>query len=589
MALVMRIPSFEVVNQRGVALAKCVDVPRLMVIAGPNGSGKSTLLNAIRSTSGYSNVIYVGPHRAMRKQQVQQRYLYQQPLSLETLLAGSSLQNMEGIRIFEGNRDPWGYDEAANYLKYALCQIEVDRSRAITARVDRDGGIAPGSIPDAWKPFRDLTSNLLPHLKFERIDSSNRNQVQVLFRVHHLDTLIDLDELSSGEKSIIQMFYPMVERHVKTLVSAIDTGDITIERRDICVLIDEPELHLHPNLQVKVLDYMRLLASSGQVQVIVATHSPTIVESATFDELYLLRPVDLVKDGDNQLIRVAADDERLAALRSLFGTTNNLTAMLPLLVVEGTATGTGRTVADRSVYRALHPGFDRVTLIAGGGKNECRGLARSLSEALATFSASLKVTALLDRDTQRESDDHVTLLPVSMIENFMLDPDVLFEAIESVRDRTRLTTLKTVIEALDGLLAAQEDFEVGRRTAAILSGAHFHPPSDVEKIREAAILFGQAIDEKYSDVRITEARMASSDIVSRIKDQNRRREEFDGKRILKSFFNEHLRSSTLSVPVFTFYAARRARHRTSVIDFFDRFFEERQILARHPEHDAPKS
>lgn len=59
-----------------------------MVIAGPNGSGKSTLLNAIRASAGYTNVIYVGPHRAMRKQTVQQRYLFQQPLSFESLLAG---------------------------------------------------------------------------------------------------------------------------------------------------------------------------------------------------------------------------------------------------------------------------------------------------------------------------------------------------------------------------------------------------------------------------------------------------------------------------------------------------------------------
>src|SRR5260370_748369 len=127
----MRIPSFTVQTQRSINLARCEDVPRLMVIAGPNGSGKSTLLDAIRVNAGYTNVIYVGPHRAMRKQTVQQRYLLQQTLSFETLLTGQHVPNMEGMRIFDGQRDPWGYDETANYLKFALCQIEVDRSRAI--------------------------------------------------------------------------------------------------------------------------------------------------------------------------------------------------------------------------------------------------------------------------------------------------------------------------------------------------------------------------------------------------------------------------------------------------------------------------
>src|SRR5437667_12857191 len=126
----MRIPNFAVQNQRSVTLASCQDVPRLMVIAGPNGCGKSTLLNSIRSDAGYINVIYVGPHRAMRKQTVQQRYLFQRPLSFEALLTEQNVPGMDGLRIFDGVRDPWGYDETSNYLKFALCKIEIDRGRA---------------------------------------------------------------------------------------------------------------------------------------------------------------------------------------------------------------------------------------------------------------------------------------------------------------------------------------------------------------------------------------------------------------------------------------------------------------------------
>ena len=183
--------------------------------------------------------------------------------------------------------------------------------------------------------MRELTSNLLPHMTFEKIDATNRDQVRVLFRVHRLDVLVDLDELSSGEKSIVQMFYPLVERRSKLLVQEIDTGPQSIDYPASCVLIDEPELHLHPNLQLKVLDYMRVLTSRHRTQVIVATHSPTIVEGATFDELFLLRPVDLVQSEDNQLVRIALDDDRLATLRSLLGSTHNLTSLQPVIVVEG--------------------------------------------------------------------------------------------------------------------------------------------------------------------------------------------------------------------------------------------------------------
>jgi hypothetical protein len=147
----------------------------------------------------------------MRKQQVQQRHLMAQTLSFEALSASQSVSNFEGIRIFDGNRDPWGYDETANYLKHTLCQIEVDRLQAIGNRVDRAGEILKGSLVDPWNPLRELTHNLLPHMAFERIDASNRDQVKVLFRVHRLETPVDLDDLSSGEKSIVQMFYPLIE------------------------------------------------------------------------------------------------------------------------------------------------------------------------------------------------------------------------------------------------------------------------------------------------------------------------------------------------------------------------------------------
>lgn len=371
----MRLPSFEIVNQRSIKLAQCVKVPPLMVVAGPNGAGKSTLLNTIRSQAGYTNIMYVGPHRAMRRQQVQSRHLLAPSISFEALLSGQNVPGFEGIQIFGGSRDPWGYDDSANYLKHALCQIEVDRQAAITAKVDRDGGIVPGTLADPWKPLRELIHNLMPHMSFDKIDATNRDQVKVLWSVHGLKDLVDLDDLSSGEKSIVQMFYPLVEREIKALLKEIDAGPQTVERPELCVLIDEPELHLHPNLQLKVLDYLRVLTAGAHTQVIVATHSPTMVEYASFEELFLLRPVELVETEENQLVQVASDEERLSFLREVFGSTANLTALQPVVLVEGVGEQTAsKVLPDRKLYRALHPGFDRVTLIPGGGKAECHGL-----------------------------------------------------------------------------------------------------------------------------------------------------------------------------------------------------------------------
>lgn len=574
----MRIPSFEVRQQRSIRLARCEKVPPLMVVAGPNGSGKSTLLNSIRSHANYRNVVYVGPHRAMRKQHVQQRFLFTHPLSFEDLLTSQSVPGIEGIRIFDGQRDPWGYDESANYLKHTLCQVEIDRLQSIGNRVDREGGISPDSLVDPWKPLRELTSNLLPHLRFHRIDSTDRNHVRVLFHVHRLDSPVDLDDLSSGEKSIIQMFYPLIERDIKALVKEIDSGPPNADRPEICVLIDEPELHLHPNLQLKVLDYLRILTTKQKTQVILATHSPTIVEGASFEELFLLRPVELTELDENQLVRVAEDEDRLNALRMLFGTTHNLTSLQPVIVVEGPGDErSGQSVSDRRIYRALHSGFDGATLVSGGGKSECAKLAFALGSALAHFTKQLRVVALVDRDLENaDTVRNVKHLPVSMIENLLLDPDVLFEAIESVRDRTGLRTVDDVAAALDQLLTEYEEREIGRRTANLLGSVHFFPPRDPNIISKRANEFISDVVQRYSSSSIESAQRGARSAVQKIRENNRRREEFDGKGLLSDFFAQHLHTTSLARHIFMFYASRRARRRKSVVEFFDKFFADLQ-------------
>lgn len=571
----MRLPAFEISNQRSIKRAQCERVPPLMVIAGPNGAGKSTLLNAIRSQAGFTNIMYVGPHRAMRRQQVQQRHLLAPSISFETLLSGQNVPGFEGIRILDGFRDPWGSDDLASYLKHALCQIEVDRQQAITSKVDRDGGIVAGTLIDPWKPLRELTQNLLPHMSFVKIDATNRDQVKVLWRVHRLEALVDLDDLSSGEKSIVQMFYPLVEREIKALVKEIDAGPQTVERPELCVLIDEPELHLHPNLQLKVLDYLRVLTTGSHTQVIVATHSPTMVEYASFEELFLLRPVELVEPEQNQLVQVASNEERLSFLKEVFGSTANLTALQPVILVEGVGEkSASKVLPDRKLYRALHPGFDRVTLIPGGGKAECKTLLRVLNDALQQFSSQLQAVALLDRDTDVGFGNAlIELLPVSMIENFLLDPDSMWEALQSVLEKTTFRTVDDVGNALDMIISGLTEAEIGRRTALGLGSSHFFPPSMASEIVLSAETYVNEVVERYSHNAIAAAASVAEHKVEELRATNRRREDFHGKTVLNEFYRTHLHQAGLPKVVFTFEAARHARRRRAVVSFFDAFFD----------------
>lgn len=570
----MRIPNFRIENQRSIRLASCENVPALMVVAGPNGAGKSTLLNALRNQPGAGPILYVGPHRNARRQNVQWRNLLSAPISLQDLLARADIPGFEGVQFITGARDAWSFDDTANYLKHGLCQIEVDRKDAIAARYDQDHEIPKDSLPDPWAPLKELTNNLLPHLEFGRIDATNRNQVQVLWRVHGKDTLVDLDDLSSGEKGIIQIFYPLIEERVKAILRQIQHAEPTAARPETCVLIDEPELHLHPSLQVKVFDYLRLLTTGGRVQFIIATHSPTIVEYASFEELFLIRPVELAPSGENQLVQVASDEERLRFLRDVFGTTANLTAMQPIVVVEGADESNGsRTVSDRKLYRALHPGFDRVVLVAGGGKGECIKLQKVLAPALQTFSQKVKAAALLDRDlSTNPAPDGVAYLPVSMVENFLLDPDALWDALQSVIEKTPFKSADDIGAALDALLDQLTDGELVRRTLRALGIAVFRPSPPLESIAEQVTTFKGGLDVQFGVEQIAVSREAAQKLVATLKQSAQRREHFDGKVVLHEFRKKHLQNTGMPAGIFAYEAARHARRRKKVTAFFDEFF-----------------
>ncbi len=582
----MRIPSFEVRDQRSVKLARCESVPRLMVITGPNGAGKSTLLYELRQVRGRQHILYVGPHRSTRRQNVQQRHLIAQPLLFEQLLSIDQAPRYEGIEVFQGTRDPWNADDSANYLKHSLCQIEVERQQAIAIRYDRDNEIPKGSLADPWEPLRTLTQNLLPHLRFARIDNSNRDRIRCIWQVHSRSTEVDFDELSSGEKSVIQMFYPLLEHEIRGILTQIQSGASQTERAETCVLIDEPELHLHPNLQVKVFDYLRILTSSGKTQVIVVSHSPTIVEHASFEELYLLRPIELISASDNQLIQIADDEERLKLMRDVFGTTSNVTAMQPIVIVEGISqTSVSATLSDRKLYRALSKGFDAVTLLPGGGKSECLKLVKALNGILPHLSQRLEAVALLDRDTaERVEEPNTYLLPVSMIENFLLDPLPLWEAIQSVVEKTGFSTIEDLASALDVVLDEFETEEADRRTKSGLGTLFFRPESPIDQIPDQASEASKSMLKKYSHEAVSALHLEATKRLEELKRNNQRREHFHGKLVVEAFYQKHLQKTGIPKNVFKFEAARHARERRAVTEFFRVFFE---TLLKKTEPQAP--
>lgn len=137
----------------------------------------------------------------------------------------------------------------------------------------------------------------------------------------------------------------------------------------ICVLLDEPEIHLHPLLQLNVLEYMRGLASTNQTQFIFTTHSPTLLDALEPDELFVLSPAPIAPD--NQLSRLSDSFEKLEVARAITGATHVLTRGKPIVFVEGEAE-TSKIASDQRLMKMVVPGSEHWAVVPVGGRSHLR-------------------------------------------------------------------------------------------------------------------------------------------------------------------------------------------------------------------------
>lgn len=122
---------------------------------------------------------------------------------------------------------------------------------------------------EKYKVFQNLVSKLdlftkiiNSRLTFKRIRITRENGFEVVDN-DNPQKILQLSQLSSGEKQEIVLFYDLI----------FDT------KEKLLLLIDEPEISLHITWQKKFLDDLLEVSKQTELQVIVATHSPQVVSN----------------------------------------------------------------------------------------------------------------------------------------------------------------------------------------------------------------------------------------------------------------------------------------------------------------------
>lgn len=562
--------AFQIATQ-AIRHAAVQDLPNLAVVAGPNGVGKSSLLWALYQQRGThaepeTQVAYVGPHRPWRRSTYGRYELSEVAPSFRTYLETEGIPGWRRIQpaglqhVAAGTvRHPGGADEAFSFVKGAILKLNGRLEQLVHETWQSRGGeIPPGTVPDLFEPLRVGVTALLPHLEFRGIDQSNDQELRVVFtrRDENSTAEVEIDELSSGEKAAISLLLPQVEQNAERLLGAAPTDVVPT------ILIDEPELHLHPSLQVAVIDYFSGLAAAGTQQFLVTTHSPTIIDSLADGELFLLAPSSRLGDGDNQLIALGRDQQRLEAMRAITGSTHLLTRCRPMVFLEGEPP-TAKQPVDQRLVEILIPEASGWVTVAAQGRAQAISAARQLREPAAEMLPGVPIFALVDADQGTEQDpDFAISWPVAMIENLLLDPDCIWAVLEPLRDAVGLTsrahTEQRLREIAQGLAPDEIRLRVASASMPIATRLRIDTADDAEtSVTDAR----EALEAKLAAItpeRVAAEFQEATAAVEAILNEARELEAFRGKTILKEFYDTHAKHAGLSYKAFVYAVAREA-------------------------------
>ena len=309
----MKIEKVHIKNVKGIkdlelSFKKDDKILDVIVLAGVNGSGKTTILEAIKDF--FDN-----------------RYLNSniQIVDLGIFLNVLEKKFIEEFKIFLNNNSKNKFSNFFHTLLVLPPDIELDTNyRAQTEKYIKElpkiiyvpaennfekvktetttlskeyefintiNSNVIGDIPSYIATRRNYLATIEENLTMKEVTNKVVNEINSIFNILELDAKLkgfskdektmpifensageefDINDLSSGEK---QLF-------LRTLSIKM------LEPKNSIILIDEPELSLHPKWQQRIIEVYKKIGENNQI--IIATHSPHILGSVTSENIFIL-------------------------------------------------------------------------------------------------------------------------------------------------------------------------------------------------------------------------------------------------------------------------------------------------------------
>jgi hypothetical protein len=543
----MPINGFQMKDIGPIRFVRCENLPSIVIISGANGVGKSTLLESLKkrqvtSIDGTGKFLYTGPYRAPAQIPIHKSLPFVGPRTryIDMLFGDSFSFNAPGISVpyylSQGGARSRSAPDFGPYfqVKCKLAQFEIEFEHAVTQVLRKLGEIPRGHMPvDIFRPFRELVERLLPGIRFDGIVLDG--EIYKIWFLNRMGIKVEFDQLSSGEKDIIAMLFPFIEKAIENEFAKARSEEIPHE--DLVMMIDTPEAYLHPTLQRNLLDYVRNSIDEAKtrgekLQFFFATHSTVIINEARPEELYVLRYPDESPD-ENQFSKIVTDEEKLSLIREVLGDTGiaSIATGKPIIVLEGKD--------DIEILKLLRPDIEHsLTLLPLGGKGKIVKFDEMLGNVMSELdSRGFKMFAILDRDSSANVPSNVIFTwSKACIENFLLvDSEAIHEAAKVTVGEVKLQSMgihsKEEITHLVNRIIGEPDIAEEEIRSRMKHQLRFYVGDDWKSLEELEKIVSEIFDKKVSRIRELHKKL-SNEINDIVKVRERALAELDGKIIM---------------------------------------------------------
>src|SRR3989338_10381281 len=335
-----------------------------------------------------------------------------------------------------------GYDYGFNLIKdrfkdicHTLHRLKSKEVSAVYSEYHKNlnplsGNITLRKLPDPTEKYIQPFDQLLYPKKMRPIDINGST-----IEFHDEDgTVRNFSQLSSGEKEVVILTFDI----------------LTQNPSDCIILIDEPEVHLHPELAFRLIKVLKSIGERNQF--FLFTHSPDIIGNSLDSGVHFIRPKSRITKG-NQVVRIDEDNlEGFKNIPNIRETIGMVSVGKKLLFVEGK-----NTSIDRDVFATIAKAAK--TDVAIIPSDSCSNI-NNMSLICETFAKGvfgIELFMVRDRDGltdeqiqtfTEKSKGKLNVLPYYHIENFFLAP----KAIEIVAKRILLEKAPSLQEITDKLI-----------------------------------------------------------------------------------------------------------------------------------------